>query len=141
MSPNTVCDWSNFIRESLEDWCIKNSKPQLGGPGVIVEIDEAKFGKRKYNRGRIVEGQWLFGGFERNSKNIFVEAVPDRTFATLLAIIERRIKPGTIVMSDCWKSYNCLAERGEFTCMCCCYDSCGFDTENSYFFVIELLPI
>ena len=30
----------------------------IGGPGVIVEIDESKFGKRKHNRGHSVEGVW-----------------------------------------------------------------------------------
>jgi hypothetical protein len=35
-----------------------------------VEIDEAKIGKRKYNRGRYLEEQWVFGGIERVS-NIF----------------------------------------------------------------------
>ncbi|KAB0801580.1 hypothetical protein PPYR_03766, partial [Photinus pyralis] len=44
----------------------------LGGEGVTVEIDEAKRGKRKYNRGRRIEGQWVFGGIERGSKNCFL---------------------------------------------------------------------
>ncbi|KAM0678812.1 hypothetical protein BDAP_000597 [Binucleata daphniae] len=34
---------------------------QIGGPNIIVQIDESKFGKRKYNRGHTVEGVWAFG--------------------------------------------------------------------------------
>ena len=33
----------------------------IGGPGVEVEIDESKFGKRRYRRGWQVEGRWVFG--------------------------------------------------------------------------------
>lgn len=113
MGRNTICDWASFVREILEDWCLKNSTSELGGPGKIVEIDEAKFGQRKYNRGRIIDGQWLFGGFERGSKHIFVEKVEDRTSTTLLEVINRRIKPGTTIMSDCWKAYRCLSEEGK----------------------------
>lgn len=50
-------------------------KEVLDGPGVIVEIDEFKFGKRKYYKGHRVEGQWIFGGFERY---IFIIAVENR---------------------------------------------------------------
>jgi len=41
------------------------SSEKLGGPGKIVEIDESKFGRRKYHRGHHVDGQWVFGGIER----------------------------------------------------------------------------
>lgn len=111
----TICDWCSFIREVLEHWCTNNSASQLGGPGKIVEIDEAKFGKRKYNRGRIVDGVWLFGGFERDSNNIFVKMVPNRNSKTLLEVIKRLIKPGSIIMSDCWKAYNCLQDEGIYS--------------------------
>uniref|UniRef100_A0A1X7VST4 Uncharacterized protein n=1 Tax=Amphimedon queenslandica TaxID=400682 RepID=A0A1X7VST4_AMPQE len=33
-------------------------------PGDDVEIDESKFGRRKYNRVRLVEGHWVYGGAE-----------------------------------------------------------------------------
>ena len=40
---------------------------QLGGEGEVVEIDESKFGKRKYNKGKRAKGQWVFGGIQRSN--------------------------------------------------------------------------
>ena len=37
----------------------------IGGPGVIVEVDETKLGNRKFNRGHWVEGVWIIAGVER----------------------------------------------------------------------------
>ena len=34
----------------------------------VVEIEEAKFGKRKHNKGRLLAGQWIVGGIERGDK-------------------------------------------------------------------------
>ena len=50
----------------------------LGGPGKVVEIDESKFGKRKYHRGKRVEGAWIFGGYERGSGRVFMVVVEKR---------------------------------------------------------------
>ena len=44
---------------------------QIGGPGKVVEIDESKFGRRKYNRGRYQEGHWVFGGVERGTSKAY----------------------------------------------------------------------
>ena len=62
LSHRTICDWASFCREVCIDWAIKKTAKDIGGPGTIVEIDESKFGKRKYNVGRKIEGQWVFGG-------------------------------------------------------------------------------
>ena len=58
----------------------------IGGPGKEVEIDENKFGKRKYNRGRAVDGHWVFGGMERGSGDSFLVEVAQRNATTLLPI-------------------------------------------------------
>ncbi|CAG2233941.1 Angiopoietin-related protein 1,Ficolin-1-A,Angiopoietin-1,Fibrinogen C domain-containing protein 1,Ryncolin-1,Tenascin-N,Angiopoietin-related protein 7,Angiopoietin-related protein 6,Ficolin-3,Fibrinogen C domain-containing protein 1-B,Fibroleukin,Fibrinogen-like protein 1,Ficolin-1,Ficolin-1-B,Angiopoietin-4,Tenascin-R,Ryncolin-2,Techylectin-5B,Fibrinogen C domain-containing protein 1-A,Protein scabrous,Microfibril-associated glycoprotein 4,Fibrinogen-like protein A,Ryncolin-3,Tenascin-X,Ficolin-2,Fibrino len=45
-SKETVNDYLNYCRE-ICCYVVENIKPQkIGGPGLIVEIDEAKFGKR-----------------------------------------------------------------------------------------------
>lgn len=36
----------------------------IGGPGIVVEIHESKFGKRKHNEGHTFEGWWAFDGVE-----------------------------------------------------------------------------
>ena len=39
-------------------------------------------------------------------------AVEDRSEATLLPIIQDWIEPGTLIVSDCWKSYHNLDKYG-----------------------------
>lgn len=73
---------------------IDNSKP-IGGPGKTVKIDESKFGKRKFNKGKRVDGQWVFGGIERESGEVFMVPVDRRDKATLLLIIEEWILKGS----------------------------------------------
>jgi len=46
---------------------IEEKCERIGGPGKVVEIDESKFGKRKFNKSRHVDGVWVFRGIERNS--------------------------------------------------------------------------
>lgn len=93
------------------EWCFQHSE-KIGGPGKVVEIDESKIGRRKYQRGRIIEGQWIFGGLERESKKIFLVPVPNRTAETLEQLVCQWIEPGTTIMSDCWRGYYNLSRRG-----------------------------
>ncbi len=110
-SDTTLVDWKNYCREVCSVTLEKENE-MIGGEGKIVEIDESKFGKRKYNRGRKVTGQWVLGGIERGSNRMFMKPVEKRDRATLLAIIKDHVLPGTTVYSDCWKAYDCLSDEG-----------------------------
>lgn len=71
-----------------------------------MEIDESKFGKRKYHRGHRVEGVWVVGGIERTEeRRCFLVVVEDRTQETLLKIIKDNVAPGSIVHTDYWRGY------------------------------------
>ena len=108
VSTKTAVDWYNFVRDVCAQYYIDHPAV-IGGPNVEVEIDESKFGKRKYNRGRTVDGHWVFGGVERITGECFLVEVQQRDAATLLPIVQNFVRPGSIVYSDEWAAYNQLA--------------------------------
>ncbi|KAJ4435348.1 hypothetical protein ANN_17961 [Periplaneta americana] len=69
---------------NFDDHTLKMSSTQIGGPGKVIEIEESKFGKQKYYKGRYVQGQWVFGGVERGTGLCFLVQIEDRTEQTLL---------------------------------------------------------
>ena len=111
INPNKAVDWDSFCRKTCEITMLQKSE-EIGGPGKTVQIHQSKVGKRKYHRGHRVEGQWVFGGIEEESRKCFLVPVEDRSEATLLPIIKEWIAPGTLIVSDCWKSYSKLSENG-----------------------------
>ena len=54
---------------------MKQHARPISGPGTTVEIDESKFGKMKYHKGRYIEGQWVFGGIFCKTKACFLVPV------------------------------------------------------------------
>ena len=59
-----------------------------------------------------MEGQWVVGGIESDSRKSFLIPVDKRDEQTLLPIIKKWIKPGTTIISDCWKAYTNLEKYG-----------------------------
>lgn len=92
----------------------QETRGKLGGVGKIVQIDESKIGKRKFNRGRMIEGHWILGMIEDGSEDFRIFVCPDniRSSAVLVPLIEANVEPGTIIHTDCWKAYDCLSEHG-----------------------------
>jgi transposase-like protein len=111
LSAHTVADWGMFCRETMLVF-LEGSSVKIGGPNRTVEIDESKFGRRKYHRGHPVKGQWVFGGVERESGETFLVPVPDRTADTLMTVIRDWIEPCTTVISDSWAAYRNLDAQG-----------------------------
>ena len=111
LAESTGVDWDSFCCEVCKITLLENGE-KLGGYGKVVQIDESKFGKRKYHRGHHDEGQWVFGGIEEDIRKCFLVAVEKRDEQTLLPIIQKWIEPGTIIVSDCWKAYSKLETHG-----------------------------
>ena len=109
-SSETVCDYKRYCRDICYNIVSEMSSDKIGGPGLTVEIDESKFGKNKYHKGRYMEGQWIFGGICRETKDFFVVPVPKRDSLTLIPVILSKIAEGSTIISDCWRSYNVLSE-------------------------------
>ena len=90
-----------------------NSTNKMGGLGYTVEIDESMLFSRHQRRGRRMQSSvWVFGAVCRETGDLFLQIVTDRTKETLIPIIRQHIELGTTIISDCWKPYRCLKQQG-----------------------------
>lgn len=86
--------------------CIEKDSQKIGGEGIVVELDESKFVKRKYQRGRrVVCKEWVFGGVERGTGRCFMRIVEKRDARTLLRLIQDNVHKKSIIVTDSWKAY------------------------------------
>ena len=108
-STKSAIDVFNFLREVCTNKLIAMGNIRLGGPNVIVQIDESLFNhKPKYHHGRRPHHeQWVYGLVDTSTRPCigYMELVGCRNAATLLPIIRDHTQPGTIVHSDQWRAY------------------------------------
>jgi len=74
-----------------------------------IEVDESYFGgHRKGKRGRGAAGKVaVFGLLKRNGK-VHVVIIPNASSQTLIPIIRQKVRPDSIVYTDCFRSYDVL---------------------------------
>jgi transposase-like protein len=118
---NTVSRYNKIFRKYIKNKQLIKPSNKIGGRNEIVEIDETKIAKRKYNKGHKVEGAWVIGGIQRSrlknkvtneNKKVFLEPIEERNIENINQIISKYIKKGTTIYTDCWKGYNDLNKIG-----------------------------
>jgi len=118
---DTAAHWYRFFRQMCSQMIDNKANGEgilLGGKDddgvpIVVEIDESKFARRKYNRGRRVKGSWVIGMVERTVKRRCVMIVVEKRDATVCTgLIRQYIRPGGVIHSDSWGGYNPIPKMG-----------------------------
>ena len=89
ISTKTAVDWYNFLCDVCAQYFVDHPV-KIGGPGIELEIDESKFGRHKYNRGRYVDEHCVYILEETGrltEESFLVEVQQIRDAQTLLSII------------------------------------------------------
>jgi hypothetical protein len=112
---STVSNYFKYF-EQLTASTLEDIDTKIGGEGIIVEIDEAKFGKRKFHRGHRVDGVWVVGGVERTpQRKCFLLTTQTRDEWTMSQIILEHVLPGSVIHTDCWRAYNFLDNLPQYS--------------------------
>ena len=79
---------------------MKSKDQCLGGKDIILELDESKFGRRKYHKGLWIDGILVFGVVERTIyRKIVLFPVPNRSSLLLNKLIFKFANKDTIIYS------------------------------------------
>lgn len=111
-SAGTIHRWYKKLSSQAYHIMINHRPAKIGGVGHIVEVDESKFSKRKYNVGRTVRSPWVVGGVDINTGDLFFVEVFRRDKETLSALLLENIEIGTMIYTDCWAGYIDLSLLG-----------------------------
>ncbi|VDN54351.1 unnamed protein product, partial [Dracunculus medinensis] len=104
LSNDATIDWNNRMREVCVS-AVQRNKKKIGGDGLTVEIDDNLFNKRRNNDEKPLPEHWIFGGICRETRDMFIEEVPDRSANTFLTFIKKNVEEGSIIYSDFLCSY------------------------------------
>ena len=109
LSYNTVYDLFDLFRQSIVRTDSDTSFTLSGG----IEMDESYFGgRRKGNRGRGAAGKIPVFGIQERGGKVRVKVVQNVTGETLLTMAIKKVKRGSLIYTDKFRSYNGLISYG-----------------------------
>ena len=97
-SSETVMGFYFYCREVCMLVIEKEKVEYIGGSGKTVELDTTQFGRRKYSSGTFEDGQWVVTGMCKETKQVFMTAVPSTDDDTLIQAVEQHVLPGTTLI-------------------------------------------
>ncbi|XP_047518895.1 uncharacterized protein LOC125058781 [Pieris napi] len=116
ISRGTINHWYSYCREVIVIYQMDRNQVlvagKIGGPGKVVQIDVSKFGKRKINRGRHIEGHWVIGMTEGKDLRLEVSQDNIESAEVLVPLIQKHVEVGTTIHTNFWKVYDCLSQHG-----------------------------
>ncbi|KRH92543.1 hypothetical protein M153_47170001260 [Pseudoloma neurophilia] len=113
VSSKTITSFFKLFRASLSFFIDTNSN-KIGGDGIIVHVDETVITTRKYGRGRHRPSNsvWVIGGVDIHSRKVFLKFLPSRSRSDLYYFLGNFIERGSIIHTDCLRSYATINELG-----------------------------
>ena len=106
IQPNTAALFYHKIRMIIASHLKAKAKEIFEGE---IELDESYFGGvRKGKRGRGAGGKIAVFGILKRGGKVYTQIIPDAKSETLMPIIQHKIRPDSIVYTDCYRSYNVL---------------------------------
>ncbi len=110
ITPNSAVLFYRKIREVIAYHLEQDSQEMFEG---AIELDESYFGGvRKGKRGRGAAGKVAVFGILKRRGKVFTKVVNNTKAQTLMPVIAKKIKPDSVVYTDCYRSYNALDVSG-----------------------------
>jgi transposase len=106
IQPNSAALFYHKLRQIIFDALEREAGSVFCGE---IEVDESYFGGvRKGKRGRGASGKVPVFGLLKRGGRVYTQVLTDTKSDTLMPIIVKKIKPDSIVYTDCYGSYNAL---------------------------------
>lgn len=126
VSKSYVSGISRKLRQMVGEDFLK-TPPVFSG---VVEIDEMDFIKRKIEIGKSkTVKKWVLVMAERDTKQFYMEYIPERRREIIVPIIQKLCLPGTVIISKEWSGYGRLEDLGY--CHYTYFKSQGFTDPNN----------
>lgn len=110
---DTISSWYDKLRDRIVDYAANQADglQPIGGPGRVVQVDEAQIGRRKYHVGRVYQDTWVVGMID-DTGDLRLAVTPDRSASSLQTIVQKHVKVGSELHTDGWRAYRGLSLKG-----------------------------